>query len=393
MNIQGLFPLSNRTKVAHLIDLAAESNTPFISLTETHLTAEILSAEIQIPGYTMYRSDRQGGRTHGGCGVYCRDDLTVRERGKYSNNFCESQVIELQELDLILVNIYRPPNSPMHLFQDTLNRVQEAINEASEKDKKVAKTLLVTGDYNFPFICWPSKQIYSREEEPQQMSSEKQQAKMLLNWAEENFMEQVIHTPTRGKNILDLVFTNTSELISGYSTIVNRKFSDHNILKVRLNYKDKNEKKTERKNPYPNNIYKYDLMNATEEDWIRYDVLLSKLSEDFDNKSEGENTEERLNRYYATLEKVVETLFEKKEAFKGEEEKKNHPKNKIPKDVRILMRKKTSVSKKIMSSNNEKKTLGLLKTLQIIEEDLERSYRTMKIKKEKEALGKIKKKS
>ena len=88
-------------------------------------------------------------------------------------------------------------------------------------------------------------------------------------------------------NILDLVFTNTSEVISGYSTIVNRKFSDHNILRVRLNYKDKNEKKTERKNPYPNNIYKYDLMNATEEDWIRHDVLLSKLSEDFDNKSEG----------------------------------------------------------------------------------------------------------
>ena len=83
---------------------------------------------------------------------------------------------------------------------------------------------------------------------------------------------------------------------------MNRKFSDHNILRVRLNYKDKN--------PYPNNIYKYDLMNATEEDWIRYDVLLSKLSEDFDNKSEGENTEERLNRYYATLEKVVETLLE-----------------------------------------------------------------------------------
>ena len=166
---------------------------------------------------------------------------------------------------------------------------------------KAAKTLMVTGDYNFPFISWPSKQIYSREQDPEQMSSEKRQAKLLLNWAEENFMEQVIQTPTRGKNILDLVFTNTSELVSGYSTIVNKKFSDHNILRVMLNYKYKNEKKTERKNPYPNNIYKYDLLNATEEDWIRYNVLLSKLSEDFDEKSMGENTEERLNRYYQTL--------------------------------------------------------------------------------------------
>ena len=71
------------------------------------------------------------------------------------------------------------------------------------------------------------------------------------NWAEENFMEQVIQTPTRGRNILDLVFTNTSELVSGYSTIINRQFLDHNILRVRLNYKYKNEKKAERKNPYP----------------------------------------------------------------------------------------------------------------------------------------------
>ena len=244
--------MSNRTKVAHLCDLAAESNTPFIAITETYLTVDILSAEIQIPGYTLYRSDRQGGRTHGGCGVYCRDNLTVREREKYSNNFCESQVLEFKELDLILVNIYRPPNSPFQLFQDTLNKVQEAINEVSEKDMKAAKTLMVTGDYNFPFISWPSKQIYSREQEPEQMSSEKRQAKLLLHWAEENFMEQVIQTPTRGKNILDLVFTNTSELVSGYSTIVNKKFSDHNILRVMLNYKYKNEKKTERKNPYPN---------------------------------------------------------------------------------------------------------------------------------------------
>lgn len=59
------------------------------------------------------------------------------------------------------------------------------------------------------------------------MSSDKKQAKLLLTWAEQNFLEQVINTPTRGNNILDLVFTNSSNLTSGYSTIVNRKFSDH----------------------------------------------------------------------------------------------------------------------------------------------------------------------
>jgi hypothetical protein len=97
MNIRGLYPRNNKTKVAYLSDLAVESSAPFISLTETHLTPDILSAEVSISGYTMYRSDRMGGRTHGGCAVYVREDLTVVERETYSNNCCESQVLEIRE--------------------------------------------------------------------------------------------------------------------------------------------------------------------------------------------------------------------------------------------------------------------------------------------------------
>ena len=72
--------MKNRTKVAYLCDLATESNAPFIAIQETHLTEDILSAELQVPGYTLYRSDRLGGRSHGGCAVYSRDDLTIIEK-------------------------------------------------------------------------------------------------------------------------------------------------------------------------------------------------------------------------------------------------------------------------------------------------------------------------
>ena len=222
------------------------------------------------------------------------------------------------------------------------------------------------------------------------MSSDKKQAKLLLTWAEQNFLEQVINTPTRGYNILDLVFTNSSNLTSGYSTIINRKFSDHNILKVKLNYEYKNDRKVKRKNPYPNKIYEYDLMNAIEEDWIRYEVLMSKLSETFEEQSRNENTEEKLTRFYNIVEKAVVTLFEKKEAFKSEDEKEKKQKNRIPKEMRKLMMKKSCLSKKIISSCSEIKTLKLMKTLEQIENELEVNYKRMKLKKEGEALGKIK---
>jgi exonuclease III len=153
------------------------------------MTPEILSAEVSIYGYTMYRIDRMGGRSHGGCAVYVRDDLTVIERDTYSNNYCESQVLEIRELELLLINIYRPPSAPKQLFEDILNRCQEIITEVIEKENTKAKTILGVGDYNFPFIKWPSNRIYSRDKEPAQMASEKEQAKMLLEWAEQNFMD------------------------------------------------------------------------------------------------------------------------------------------------------------------------------------------------------------
>ena len=142
-----------------------------------------------------------------------------------------------------------------------------------EREDIKTKTTLALGDYNFPFIQWPNKRIYSRDEEPAKMASEKAQAKKLLDWAEDNFMEQFVHTATRKDNILDLVFSNSNDIINGYSTIINKQFSDHNTLRINLNYQDRKEPKIERKNPYPNSIYEYDLMAASEEDWVRYDVL------------------------------------------------------------------------------------------------------------------------
>ena len=279
MNIRGLCPKSNRTKVSYLSDLATESNAPFIALQETHLFQDILDAEVQISGQTLYRSDRLGGRTHGGVAVYVRDDLTVRELFKYSNNCCESIIVEIKELELILITVWRPPNSPKQLFQETLDKCQEIINSEIENETvHKSRTLLVLGDFNFPFIKWPNKRIYLRDEEPENMSSEKTQGKMLLEWAEQNFLEQYIYSPTRKGNTIDLVFTNLVSLINGYSTIININFSDHNILRLHLNIAYRSQDRKKKKiNPYPNTMYEYDLINASKEDWIRYETLQKTL--------------------------------------------------------------------------------------------------------------------
>ena len=95
LNIRGLYPRSNRTKICYLRDLARLTSTSMIVITESHLSADVQDAELAIPGWTLYRADRAAPRTHGGCAVYIRNDLTTQLVMKHSNTVCESIAIKI----------------------------------------------------------------------------------------------------------------------------------------------------------------------------------------------------------------------------------------------------------------------------------------------------------
>ena len=61
INIRGLLPMSNRTKVPYL---ATSSSCSMIVLMETHLSPSIQDAEVAIAGYTLFKADWEE-RTHG----------------------------------------------------------------------------------------------------------------------------------------------------------------------------------------------------------------------------------------------------------------------------------------------------------------------------------------
>ena len=72
----------------YLRDTAIESNAPFIAITETHLKPEILDPEVKIDGWSLYRTDRGPGKTHGGVAIYLRNDLIGQLVVSHSNNMC-----------------------------------------------------------------------------------------------------------------------------------------------------------------------------------------------------------------------------------------------------------------------------------------------------------------
>ena len=287
VNIRGVCPKCNRTKLCYIQDMASESNSAFLILTEMHLTADT-DTEVSVPGYQLFRADRAV-RSHGGAMVYVRTDLSSQLVASHSNSYCEIVAVKVKTLDTLLLCVYRPPDCTFDKFREAINVCQESINKTMKEDTKVRNTLQL-GDFNFPFISWPSKSIYSQVRENK--SSEKRQAELLLEFADENFLENFIKTPTRGNNVLDLVFSNNHALINHHKTIVNNRLSDHNLLNLSLNFSyNQPVKAAQVKNPYSSKIYEYDTNNADEEDWARLEHYLQQID---DKQLENLDAEEQM---------------------------------------------------------------------------------------------------
>ena len=352
LNIRGLYLKKNRNKSKHLKNMASKSDAPWIALTETWLKPDILSAEIQIHGYKLYRADREG-RSHGGCALYVRNDLTCELVTAHSNMACDTLVVKVKTLNTLVIVNYRPPDSKEDEFQEMLEVNQDAIEKVTERDPKV-KDVIHIGDFNFKCIAWPSKKIYSKEVDKANKATEKVQAEMLLKFAEANFLENCVTTPTRGDNTLDLCFTNNHSLINFYRTIVNKSFSDHNTLEFDLNFSYNTEKKKEKKkNPYETKVPEYDTENADDEDWLRFQKALDKV--DVEKEFGGhENTYSKTSKFYKLLESISALVFKKKKAYQDEEEVQKTGietnKNKIPRIVRQLMKKRQSYQRKFFQS-------------------------------------------
>ena len=107
-----------------------------------------------------------------------RNDLAATMILNDSNSYCDSLVIEIHKLNLILINIYRPPKCPKILFNQTLASIKVLLENIESEN--TAKDILMLGDFNFPFIKWTCDNITEFCDDKTILSEEKQQAVKLI---------------------------------------------------------------------------------------------------------------------------------------------------------------------------------------------------------------------
>ena len=199
---------------------------PVISITETYLKSYISKAQVKIPGYEVFRCDRES-RTRGGCLVYIHEDIAVGEKFDLDNKFCNVLIVPLKKVSTAIITVYRPPNAPVSKFKEVTYFIQDYIKSVDD-----TWTFVINGDLNFPNIKWDSLSV-----QPGLSSDENTQAKIFLDLLEKNNLSQFVDASTRfcdtTENTLDLLISNSPEIIldvRGEETSL----SDHELMTATL---------------------------------------------------------------------------------------------------------------------------------------------------------------
>ena len=214
MNIRSLVNKFEQLKI-ELEDVDID----IFGITETWLTEGVSSNILNIKGYNIERSDRcfndiETGlpKRGGGLCIYYSKQLasdTSKWRGyNVSSPDLELQIVEFcreKARNIILLNVYRPPNGNVENMVNHLNLTLSNIPRQDRKD------IIVMGDFNV------------------NMSGNDADKRRLIRFSQVSSLDQLIESPTRctvnTSSMIDLIFSNMTHVES--SGVLDVFISDH----------------------------------------------------------------------------------------------------------------------------------------------------------------------
>ena len=149
------------------------------------------------------------------------------------------QLIHIQKRNIVIINVYRPPDCHTEKFISPLNELRTKLIEIGNP----MPNIIFTGDLNFPIIIdWQMETADGGTHENHV------QANAFLQFEQEQCLQQYIEEPMRKNNILDVFLTNndqlTRQMLTNSRQIIITKTSmrDHNIIQIETNINFAEEK-------------------------------------------------------------------------------------------------------------------------------------------------------
>ena len=363
----------------------------FIGLTETWLS-DHCEAELQIDGYSLYRSDRKNkrrskyGRDSGGAAVYMKEEMAASFELvlEYSDGTIEMLCLYSEREKLFIGVVYRPPNNPIrkstsNMFQNALLALNCSINTVS--NDSTVPDIIIGGDFNLPHANWKKNII-----NPGVSTEELVMIKMLEEFGNDHFLIQHVEFPThRDGNTLDLILTNNDCLIQSiYGTKPLQSISHHEIINVSTQYKFKGANKKVKGGNVVSYLSPFNDLNFHEEN-IDWNFIKNKFEVvNWDNEFYNLGPQEILDKLYKLCYHIV------KEHIPKRIKKHNQNSSKIPRDRRNLMRRRSRINKTLLYVCSNERIEKLKSELVKIEVAIQKSLSKYALTQESKAINSIK---
>ena len=349
LNVRGLITsIQPQEKVELLRDIMHEERPLFLALTETWLH-DHSEAEVHIDEYTVYRKDRplrrsidSRGRHVGGVALYIKSAWLPdsKEILGYSNSVVDVLVIHSKRENMIIAVLYRQPEnkacseeeyrSTHKDFVEPLGKLEEVIT----KYRNLETEIQILGDFNMPSADWEMGKYKEDALADQRMLVTNTQ-----ELCEKLLLQQIITIPTHQKgNTLDLVFTNKPEQThSQWSR--NTALSDHYLITFNSNRTEEFEYSNENTNKNKSE-YGFHMLDLQSKE-INWKSLGKSYRTDWRKLIIGKTKEEAITSFQDHCVKKTYEYVPKKVG------KPSGKKRRIPRDRRILMRRRAKVDKQI----------------------------------------------
>lgn len=182
-------------------DLVYSENSDVICVNETWLNSTVSDNEILHSGFSIFRKDRKE-RSGGGVLIAVKTDSfkTVKEFSLDEYDLQELEIVSTElrtmtDKKILYCCCYRPPDANQ-CWMDKFKTYLQTICDLYEN-------IIMAGDFNLPNINWDALEITSGVNEL-----------VFVELLNDHYLSQLVNTPTRGNNILDLVITNMPDLVS-----------------------------------------------------------------------------------------------------------------------------------------------------------------------------------
>ena len=249
-NVRSLLPKT------HLLHNYISLYSPdILAFSETWLDPDTPSSLFCPSGYVAYRDDRLTGRGSGSLILASCDLISevidVKSSSCVHIDAIGCKILVNQSDSLGVLCIYRPPNTS----SDDNRSIFDVISNLLSFNFKYN---IIFGDFNYPDIQWP-------------LTAGSYQGQLFLDFCQENFLTQHVHSATRRASdaILDLVLTTDGTNVTNVS--INEEFgsSDHSIIEASVNVRSAFVKR------------KVSCRNLRTADWPRFQELMSSSFSDW----------------------------------------------------------------------------------------------------------------